>query len=455
LQLVQALPWLTQPPYNFDPTGVQNFPLGGLYVSNMDFGKFLKGDYAMHSAVNAGVIDQIMNQIRILGAATQQSVTVPSYLPDQFGSIATDYTGHEFRSAEYLMGTFKIGSELSVITGTRYQGLKTSYTAAHFIGNADATNPYPAQLLHTMVTQDEYHGYWLPHLSMKYSPITWLSVRASYTGTLAYPDFSQIIPREDVASNSGHWVDWNNYALKPAYSHNYDFQVAVSDNSVGLLAVSPFLKRIDDQIFGQATYITDPSQYPGVPSNTKTYSLFTYINNPNRVDVWGIEAEWQTHFWYLPDPFSGLVLNVNYTHIFSQATYPYTISYTPPGFPPKPPVHIDTTYTDRLIQQPNDIVNLSVGYDYGKFSVVGSMIFQSQVYNGTNFYNALRSDKAQYLRWDLTMKQGLPWFGIEVFFELYNINSEADIYTVRGSGFPTAESNYGLSANMGLRWKSE
>jgi len=231
--------------------------------------------------------------------------------------------------------------------------------------------------------------------------------------------------------------------------------VAAYDNSIGLLAVTPFLKRIDDQIFGQATFITDPSRYPGVPAYTKTFSLATFINNPHRVDVWGIETEWQTHFWYLPDPFSGLVLNVNYTHIFSQATYPYTISYTPPGFPPKPPVHIDTTYTDRLIQQPNDIVNLSVGYDYGKFSVVGSMIFQSQVYNGTNFYNALRSDKAQYLRWDLTMKQGLPWFGIEVFFELYNINSEADIYTVRGSGFPTAESNYGLSANMGLRWKSE
>src|SRR3989304_9406294 len=95
---------------------------------------------------------------------------------------------------------------------------------------------------------------------------------------------------------------WHNYAKKPAYSHNYDFQVALYNNEVGLFAVSPFLKRIDDLIFSQQTYISDHSKYPGVPANTRTFSLTTFINNPDRVDVWGIESEWQTHFWYLPDP---------------------------------------------------------------------------------------------------------------------------------------------------------
>jgi TonB-dependent receptor len=275
LSLVQALPWLTQPPYSFDPTGNQYFYIGGFYDPNMNFGKFLKSKYAIHSAVDVGTIDKIMNEIKILGAATTQPQTVPSYLPDQYGSTASDYSGHEFRSAEYLMGTFNVGSQIIVISGVRYQGLKTSYTAAHFDGNADATNPYPNELLHSWVTQDEYHGYWLPDVSVKYDPLQWLSVRGSYTSTLAYPDFSQIIPRMDVSSNSGHFVVWNNYALKPAQSHNYDFQVAVHDNTVGLFAVSPFLKRIDDQLFSQQTFIADPSEYPGVPSYTKTFSLTT------------------------------------------------------------------------------------------------------------------------------------------------------------------------------------
>ncbi len=454
LQLVQALPWLTRAPYNLDPTGAQNFPIRGFYDPAMNFGKFLKGDYSMFSAVNADVIDQIMTQLKILGAATTQSVTVPSYLPDQYGSTASDYSGNEFRSAEYLMGTFNIGPQISVITGVRYQGLKTTYTAPHFVGNADATNPYPQELAHTEVTHDEYHGYFLPDVSVKYDPLGWLSLRGSYTSTLAYPDYAQIIPRMDVSSNSGHFVIWNNYALKPARSQNYDFQVSVHENTIGLFSVSPFLKRIYDQLFSQGTYIADPSVYPGVPSYTKTFLLTTFINNPNRVDVYGFEAEWQTHFWYLPDPFSGLVLNVNYTHIFSSADYPYNLTVHSPVYP-FPTIHIDTTYTDRLIQQPNDIVNLSIGFDYGKFSILASMIYQSQVYNGTNFYNSLRSDKDKYLRWDLSVKQGLPWNGLEVFFDLNNLNSEADVYAIRGSGFPTSESNYGLTADIGIRWRLE
>jgi TonB-dependent receptor len=454
LALVDALPWLTQAPYNFDPKGQQYFYINGFYNSNMNFGKFLQGDYGMYSAVNAGTINTIMNEIKILGTTTSQPQTVPSYLPDVYSSLASDYSGNEFRSAEYLMATVNIGPELTVIPGARYQGLYTSYTSPHFIGNADATDPYPNTLNHTMVTQDEYHAYWLPDVSAKYNPYNWLSFRASYSSSLAYPDFNTIIPRLDVASNTGHWVVWNNYALRPAYSQNYDFQAAVFNNDIGLFAVSPFLKRINDLIFSQSTYITDPSLYAGVPSDTKTFQLTTYLNNPNRVDVWGIETEWQTHFWYLPGVLSGLVLNVNYTHIFSEATYPYTNTVHSPVYP-FPTVYVDTNYTDRLIQQPNDVVNLSVGYDYNQFSILASMIYQSQVYNQTNFYNSLRSDKANYLRWDLSVKQGLPWYSIELFFDLNNINSEEDVYSIRGSGFPNSISDYGLTADLGFRWRLE
>ena len=112
-------------------------------------------------------------------------------------------------------------------------------------------------------------------------------------------------------------------------------------------------------------------------------------------------------------------------------------------------------YTDRLIQQPNDIGNLSIGYDYGQFSILASMIYQSEVYNQTNFYNSLRVDKTQYLRWDLSIKQGLPWISAQVYLDLYNLNSANDVYVVRGSGFPQSESDYGLTADLGIRWVLE
>lgn len=452
--LVQALPWLTQDPYNFDPAG-RPFHINGFYDKNMDFGKFLKGDYNIHSAVDIDKIDRIMKQIKLQGAAITQYQSVPSYVPDVYTSTASDYTGSEFRSAEYFMATINIGPQVTIIAGARYQGLKTSYTAAQFNGNADAPNPYPGQLTHTIVTKDQYHGYLLPNINLKYSPVQWLSFRGSYTASLAYPDFNTIIPRIDIAGNSGHWVVWNNSGLKPAESHNYDVQMQVYSNDVGLFSVSPFLKRIDNLIFSQSTYITDPSKYEGLPSTTKAFDLTTFLNNPNRVDVWGIETEWQTHFWYLPGVLSGLVFNINYTHIFSEAIYPYTDTRHSPVYP-FPTYHVDTTYTDRLLQQPNDIVNLSIGFDYSQFSVLVSMIYQADIYsNSSAFYNSLRADKSKYLRWDLSMKQGLPWYGMEVFFNINNLNSEEDVYLNRGSGFPNSASNYGMTADLGIRFKIE
>lgn len=451
--IIRAFPFLTQPPYGLDSN--QYFPMNGFYDPNMDFGKFLKGEYGMYSAVNnIDVIDGIIQTLKVLAdTGITSTVAVPAYIPGQYSSKIDDYQGNEFRSAEYLMATIKLGPQLTIIPGVRYQGLKTSYTAPHFLGNADAL-VYPSELKYTSVTEDQYHGYWLPHISAKFDLFPWLSLRASYTNTLAYPDYHTIVPKLAVSSNSGHFVVWNNYALKPAYSTNYDFQVALYNNEVGLFAVTPFLKRIDDLIFSQTSYITDPSKYAGVPDYTGSFRLTTFINNPERVDVWGIEAEWQTHFWYLPGILSGLVLNVNYTHIFSEAQYPYTrVGNT--GFPLFQPIYIDTTYQDRLINQPNDIVNLSIGFDYDRFSILASMIYQANVYNSTHFYNSLRSDKDEYLRWDLSVKQGLPWFGLDVYLNINNLNSESDNYLIRGSGFPNSQAHYGLTADLGIRWRFE
>jgi hypothetical protein len=98
-------------------------------------------------------------------------------------------------------------------------------------------------------------------------------------------------------------------------------------------------------------------------------------------------------------------------------------------------------------------VNLSLGYDYGKFSILFSMIYQSQVFNQPNFWWTLRSDKTKYLRWDVAVKQGLPWYNLEVFLTVNNLNKESDVYTIRKNGFPAVENNYGLTANLGIRLK--
>ncbi len=205
----------------------------------------------------------------------------------------------------------------------------------------------------------------------RYRPFEWMQVHFAYTQTLNYPDYSTLTPRYLISQST---IDYNNHAIKPAVSENLDLVVSVLNNEIGLLSVSGFKKKIKDLVFFTHTFETNLSKYPDLPQGTSSlYTFNTYINNPRVIDLYGIETEWQTHFWYLPKPFDGLVLNVNYTHIFSEASYPKTNVYTEYDDEGNfNTTKVDTFYTTRMLNQPNDVANVALGYDLGGFSLQGS-----------------------------------------------------------------------------------
>ena len=314
--------------------------------------------------------------------------------------------------------------------------------------------PYP----HQDTTINEYHGYWLPDISLIYKPFTWSTIRLAYTNTLSYPDFTQITPLIVIGSTGN--ITWHNFALKPVRSQNYDIAFSIYNNSIGMFTASGFLKQIDGLVFNTGTrypkYPDAYGQFTGVPTNLSKsvpYSISYSINDPYRTNVWGAEAEWQAHFWYFPYPLDGLVLNVNYTHIFSGAKYPFTYNYQTVKYPQIIVTYVDTFYTDRLYQQPNDIVNLSLGFDFKGFSILASMIYQSDVFNTNNFWPELRGIKQKYLRWDISAKQDLPWHNLQLFMDINNLNNENDSYIIQGPGYNSTIQNYGMSADLGIRWQ--
>jgi len=453
-RIVEAYPYLSTE-WGVIPGAREDLLIAAFMDPNMNVGTFLNGDFTFDNKLDLGIMRGIRDIVvdygnNLTGAPTGGA---GAWVPNMFDNQARDYSGNEKRSAGYLMSTFHIGQTLTLMAGARYQNLTTAYKASRFY-NASATNPFPRELPHIDTTVTKTHGYWLPAVNIKFDPMPWLSLRGAYTNTLAYPNFRAITPIIDVYSGS---LDWNNVNLKPIRSENFDLQLSVYNNEMGLFTFGGFLKRIDDFVFYQETYVNDPTDYEGlhnVPQypnlNVKGYRVYTYFNNPNRVDLWGIETDWQTHFWYLPDPLSSLVLNINYTHVFSKAKYPYTIVGNT-GFPYFRPTYTDSTYEDRLINQPDDIVNISLGWDYKGFSVLFSMIYQSAIFNSTNFWNGLRTDKAEYLRWDVVAKQDLPWYNMEVFLNLNNLNGENDTYLVRGNNFRDTDESYGLTLELGFR----
>ncbi|MCL5266673.1 MAG: hypothetical protein M1469_01040 [Bacteroidetes bacterium] len=66
------------------------------------------------------------------------------------------------------------------------------------------------------------------------------------------------------------------------------------------------------------------------------------------------------------------MLDVNYTHTKSMAQYPYVYSVSTG----RVIQYIDTSFTDRLVDQPDNIFNLSLGFDYRGFSVPAAMVYQ-------------------------------------------------------------------------------
>jgi len=287
---------------------------------------------------------------------------------------------------------------------------------------------------------------------VKYKPSEWFDIRFAYTNTLSRPDYTRIIPQLNIGRET---VAMKNYKLEPMLSHNLDLYFSFYENSLGLFTLGGFIKNIENMIFyNNGRVIMDPEQY-GLSLKEKGKTLYTYINNPYNVNLWGIEASWQTHFSYLPGMLSGLVLDLNYTHIFSEAKYPRSTVETkvlnePPWFIQ---TVTDTFYTARMIDQPNDIVNLAFGWDYRKFSIRVSLLYQSDIFRGVSFWEELREITDDYWRWDLSIKQGLPVEGLQLFINVRNISGTFDRTLNSGGRYPSSEQFYGTGMDIGVRYR--
>ena len=426
-----------------DPTAI---PLSFFIDENYDYGELLEGDFEMHNPMQFGLTQDLVHFCQDNVDAFASAGAREAYARNNYLSITNNYSGKEILTAGYLMITINIGSKFMILPGIRYQNLRTTYTGTRGQQTALSYFNYDHST-DTTITMN--HPYWLPNINFRYKPIAWFDIRLAYSNTLSYPDFNAIIPRIDVTTGAA--IAWNNYSMKPAHSRNYDVYFTFSENKVGLFTVGGFYKQIYDLIYpwtfskagleAKPYYLTSKD-----PAAHLTYNISTYINNPYVADNYGLEIDWQTHFWYLPDPFKGLILNINYTHGYSEAKYPYVIAGATSM------TNIDTSFTDRLLYQPNHIVNFTLGYDYRSFSIRGSLLYQDDVFSGVSQWPQLRSVTPVYRRWDISMKQRLPWIGMELYGNIYNLNNAKDSNVLQMyKETPRTVEIYGMKVELGLR----
>ena len=217
-------------------------------------------------------------------------------------------------AAGYLMGTEKIGRQLTLVGGLRYE--RTS---------DDATGTFASSLAPKNVTTTDRHGDYakiFPSLHADYEPLPGLKLRAAISTSMARPTIRNIVPTTTVTESTTGGVGTitqNNVDLKPMYSKNYDLMVDYYLRRAGKLSAGVFRKDITDFIATFSSVIPDGANngfngaYPGYTLRTST--------NLGTARIEGYELNYSQQLTALPKPFDGLGVFGNYTHLKTTGSY--------------------------------------------------------------------------------------------------------------------------------------
>jgi TonB-dependent receptor len=428
--------------------------------------KILNDKFSIKDFAQRKWVDQIIQRARASNWANlgQWYQTVSS-------DLANDYQGNEKLYAGYLMIVLNWGKIISLNAGVRYEKEETNYSGYGVVDIVSSVN----DILDTLKAVKRINEYFLPSATVRFNYSDWGDVRLAYSKSLARPEYYAFIPhysadiRGSLSGNTqaGYFTAASgaagNIHLEPAVSNNFDLIFSLYNNNIGLFTIGGFYKEID-KFFYQANFeVIDPSidnQY--LRDNNYNFSVpkGQYINIWLNLDqasyLRGAELSWQTNFWYLPFPLNGLVLGVNYTKIESKAYY-YTPQKVKVYYGTRPweftETRIDSFQTQSLVDQPNDILNISVGYDYKDFSIRVAYNFQGKTLSYKSNYVETDGYTHNYSRLDLSVRQKLPIEGLSVQFLLSNLTQEAEKSYTFTDRYNNSEQFYGMTGSLGIRYE--
>jgi TonB-dependent receptor len=434
-----------QPGFNFHrvaggPPGILNY-----LDPNYNQEDFLQSRYPFAIGFNIDELDRL------------QSL----YLYDNLGrprqsSDMNDYEIDERIAAGYIMSEIHLGRMLMVMPGVRYE-----YTHNYLNGREGIirTEDDPINLEDPAITDTsayKWYDNWFPMLQVRVKPLDWFDLRLAYTKSISRPRHAWMLPRE---SKSAGEASLGNPKLLPQLSTNYDIFLSFYGNRIGLLTLGLFRKDIENLIYKRKDHIllddAEALKYGLDPALYKGALLDIPENLPFMTKVEGIEFEWQTNFYWLPSPFDGIVLTANYTHLWSETSYPWsTVVETPiDEFPYSIKTLVDTSRVGPMINQPDDVVNVMLGYGKGPFSIRYSVLFQGSTVR--TIANRPRNDTyvEELLRMDLAVRFRLT-DKLSFFLNFNNITNEPDESyqhaDVWGTRYPTYLEYYGWTFDIGI-----
>jgi TonB-dependent receptor len=334
------------------------------------------------------------------------------------------YTVEEMVNAGYLMTKLNFGQLVTVIAGVRYEEENNKYKAKFAPNINGFLESQFCNIIDTTATFISHQ--WLPNLHLRFKPLQWWDMRLAATKTLSRPDYQMRLPAL-VVSYHDQEIEQRNPNLKTAQAWNYDANMSFYSTKYGLLTVAGFYKEIQDIFYwlNDITILnTSQADSLGLPRKYGPYRGFVMDKPVNTDDtrVWGYEIDLQTHLGFLPGLLKNIIINANYSRIWSETYYPRFTLVTVPG--KFPPTSVPKYYFTKreLYGQVDYVGNVAVGYDLGGFSGRLSVYFQGPFLEGISTFDYLDVYRKSYSRWDLVLKQQIT-DKIAVFMNVNNLTN--------------------------------
>ncbi|PSR14718.1 MAG: hypothetical protein DA408_02395 [Bacteroidetes bacterium] len=436
-------------PFNSEGMGALGIdPTGSFYYSMANFTNQNQIDFLRQNGESATLLSSFNQDL-----LRQFKTTFEDDLrPDRYGRV-NNYDLTERVYATYAMLKIKLGQTLTAIPGFRYEYSDNTYNGIY----SDLSGDFGESGALNDVTVDRNYGIFLPHLHLKFKPRDWVDFRASYSTTLARPDYDYVVPFTVVNRSSDLVITEGNPDLNASISTNYDFYATAYSGKLGLFSVGLFYKDIQDAFYPFIVGLNNDSlavAYGFAATGFGGAELTTYTNSPQS-NVRGIEFDLQSNLNFLPKPFDGLVLNINYTRLFSETTvnsfyeettfrgtFPFIFAVVE-VFPFQRKVN--------LVGQARHILNASLGYDFKSFSMRVSTSYQGTKLSGYSSSSDKDTYNLGFWRFDAVLKQRFN-NNFNIFLNLNNISGQEDVNFFRSEDLVTSIARYGATATIGAEY---
>jgi TonB-dependent receptor len=386
-------------------------------------GEFLNGDYQLGPGLSSELLDHFYSEFS-------------NYYELNGFTELNDYDAEEKIYAAYIMTEINLFKDFMILPGIRYEKTDNSYIGkfGKLSGNLGQTGT-----IRDTIGGRNYEEF-LPMLHFRYKILDGLDIRLAYTESLSRPDYFNLVPYESI-NEAEQTVARGNPNLLHTTAKNYDAFLSLY-NRYGLFTVGGYYKEMKnvDYLFS----------YRETEGQFRNYSVTQPVNSP-KGKVYGYELDVQANFSFFPAPFDGIVLNLNYSHIYSETHFPYFEVLRNPN-PPYNLIVNKTFRKGRLPGQPEVIWNIAFGYEKGGFSGRISFVHQEDILYLVGERADSDTDYDAFTRIDLLVSQNI-WENINVFLNANNLSDVSEGAYYGSKKFPTNEEYFGWTLDLGVRYR--